>query len=81
MEIDLTYPFEVPVNDPEVVKVTHTGHDPTQLGKTKNGIGKTPEWAHQLQTVYAWIGPGVFHHVPILHPSGNHEERALIYGE
>ena len=44
VEVGQAYPFEVSMNNPEVVKITHTGHDPRQLRTIKNikdGIRKT----------------------------------------
>ena len=39
-EITQAYPFEVSMNNPEVVKVTHTGHNPRQLRNAQGGIRK-----------------------------------------
>ena len=35
-EVTQAYPFEIPMNNPEVVKVTHTGHSPRQLRTIKD---------------------------------------------
>ena len=36
VELPKAYPFEVSVNNPDVVKITCTGHDPRQLWTTKD---------------------------------------------
>ena len=42
------YPFEVSVNNPEAVKVAHTGHDPKQLRTTENTEDEIMETANEL---------------------------------
>ena len=39
VEVTQAYPFEVSVNDPEAVKVTHPGSGPGQLWTIKNTEG------------------------------------------
>ena len=81
----LTDPFKVPMNDPELVKVSCAGHDPgelTVMKDHKNGYRREiSELAHQSQTVYFGVGLGVLHHVPISHPVRDDTEAPGIRGE
>ena len=71
------------MNDSEVVEVCRAGHDLRELKviKDKAGTYENSKCAHQSQTVRLWIGPGVFHHVPVLHPVGDNTEALGICGD
>ena len=67
VEIAQAYPFEVSVNNPEAVKVTHTGHDTGQLWAIKNtkdeirqivsGLTSRKRFAPGLDLVYSITFP------------------------
>ena len=75
------YPFKVSVYNPELVKIGGTRHDLRELEIIGIVRLESKEWAHQPQTVCFWIGFGIFHHVPILHPVRDDTKTTGIRGE
>ena len=58
VEVVRAYPFEISVNNPQVMKVTYTGHDPGKLRTIKNTEDDIRKTAGGL-TNYKRFAPGL----------------------
>ena len=63
-----TYPFEISMDDPELMEVGHSGHDIRKLKVIEEMSLGGSKQAHQLQTICLWVVSCVLHHVPVRHP-------------